>query len=60
MLNPMEAREDNEEFKNPSDYMFEELAEKSPNHFAYRQYVKFKMAAGGAYSGQLICQVTGW
>ena len=46
MINAMEVREDDEDFKNPVDLMFDELAEKDPNHFAVRQYVKFKLAAG--------------
>ena len=45
-LNAMEVREDDEEFQNPVDLMFEELAQKNPNHFAVRQYVKYKLAAG--------------
>ena len=46
MLNAMEVREDDEEFKNPVDLMFDELAAREPDYFAVRQYVKFKMAAG--------------
>ncbi len=46
LINAMEVREDDEEFKNPVDLMFDELAEKDPDHFAVRQYVKFKLAAG--------------
>lgn len=46
MINAMEVREDDEEFKNPVDLMFEELAEKDPDHFAVRQYAKYKLAAG--------------
>ena len=46
MLNAMEVREDDEDFKNPVDLMFDELAERDPDHFAVRQYVKFKLAAG--------------
>lgn len=42
----MEVREDDEEYKNPVDRMFEELAEKDPNHFAVRQYAKYSLAAG--------------
>ena len=45
-INAMEVREDDEEFKNPVDLMFEELAERDPNHFAVRQYSKYKLAAG--------------
>ena len=46
MLNAMEVREDDEEFKNPVDLMFEELAERDPDHFAVRQYAKYKLSAG--------------
>lgn len=45
-LNAMEVREDDEEFQNPVDMMFEELEKKKPNHFAVRQYKKYKLAAG--------------
>ena len=45
-LNSMEVREDDETFKNAVDIMFDELAEKDPNHFAVRQYAKYKLAAG--------------
>ena len=44
----MEVREDDEEFQNPVDIMFEELAKQKPNHFAVRQYAKYKLAAGNA------------
>ena len=46
MINAMEVREDDEEFKNPVDMMFDELAAKEPEHFAVRQYAKYKLAAG--------------
>ncbi|MCR5778919.1 MAG: type IV secretory system conjugative DNA transfer family protein, partial [Lachnospiraceae bacterium] len=46
MLNAMEVREDDEDFKNPVDLMFDELKEKNPNHFAVREYAKFKLSAG--------------
>ena len=46
MINAMEVREDDEEFKNAVDLMFEELAKKDPEHFAVRQYAKYKLAAG--------------
>ena len=46
MVNAMEVREDDEEFENPVDILFKELGEKDPNHFAVRQYKKFKLAAG--------------
>ena len=45
-INAMEVREDDEEFKNPVDLMFDELAEREPDHFAVRQYAKYKLAAG--------------
>lgn len=45
-INAMEVREDDEEFKNPVDLMFEELAKREPNHFAVRQYAKYRLAAG--------------
>ena len=45
-INAMEVREDDEEYKNPVDRMFEELAERDPNHFAVRQYAKYSLAAG--------------
>ena len=46
MLNSMEVREDDEEFKNPVDCLFDELKAKDPEHFAVRQYAKYKLAAG--------------
>jgi type IV secretion system protein VirD4 len=46
MVNSMEVREDDDEFKNPVDLLFDELAERDPDHFAVRQYVKYKLAAG--------------
>src|SRR5574344_1140393 len=45
-LNVMETREDDDEFENPVDLMFKALREQDPNHFAVRQYAKFKLAAG--------------
>ena len=48
MINSMEIREDDETFKNAVDMVFEELAEQNPDHFAVRQYAKYKLAAGGA------------
>ena len=45
-LNAMEVREDDETFQNPVDMMFQELEERDPQHFAVRQYKKYKMAAG--------------
>ena len=46
MINSMEVREDDEEFENQVDIMFRELKAKNPNHFAVRQYAKYKLAAG--------------
>ena len=46
MIDASEAREDDENFKNAVDLLFEELEEKDPNHFAVRQYKKYKLAAG--------------
>ena len=46
MINASDAREDDEDYKNPVDLMFERLAKKDPEHFAVLQYAKFKMAAG--------------
>ena len=45
-LNASEAREDDEEFKNAVDWLFEDLEAEDPEHFAVRQYAKFKLAAG--------------
>lgn len=52
MLNSMDVREDDEDYQNPVDMMFEALRKKNPNHFAVRQFVKFKMAAGDATMGE--------
>lgn len=46
MINAMEVREDDEEFKNAVDLMSDELKERDPGHFAVRQYAKYKLAAG--------------
>ena len=53
-INAMETREDDEDFQNPVDQMFEVLAEKEPEHFAVRQYKKFKLAAGKTAKSILI------
>jgi type IV secretion system protein VirD4 len=45
-INAFEVREDDEDFQNPVDLMFEALKRKDPNHFAVRQFAKFKLAAG--------------
>lgn len=46
MINVMEVREDDEDFENQVDIIFRELKEKNPNHFAVRQYAKYRLAAG--------------
>ena len=46
MINSMEVREDDEIFKNAVDYMFDGLERRSPQHFAVRQYKKYKFASG--------------
>lgn len=53
-INAMEVREDDEEFKNPVDLMFDELEARNPNHFAVRQYKKYKLAAGKTAKSILI------
>ena len=50
MINASEAREDDEDFQNPVDLMFERLEEKDPEHFAVKQYKKYKLAAGDVCS----------
>jgi len=54
MINNMEVREDDETFKNSVDFLFEALEERAPNHFALRQYKKFKLAAGKTSKSILI------
>ena len=54
MINASEVREDDEEFKNPVDLMFEELEAKDSDHFAVRQYKKYKLAAGKTAKSILI------
>ncbi len=53
-INAMEVREDDEEFKNPVDLMFDALETEKPNHFAVRQYKKYKLAAGKTAKSILI------
>jgi len=53
-INAMEVREDDEDFQNPVDLMFEALEQKKPNHFAVRQYKKYKLAAGKTAKSILI------
>lgn len=54
MINAMEVREDDPTFKNAVDMMFEQLEKKNPNHFAVRQYAKYKLAAGKTAQSILI------
>ena len=54
LINASEAREDDENFKNAVDYLFEELEAKDPDHFAVRQYKKYKLAAGKTAKSILI------
>jgi type IV secretion system protein VirD4 len=54
MINCMEVREDDETYKNAVDYMFDELEQQSPQHFAVRQYKKYKLAAGKTAKSILI------
>lgn len=46
LVDASEAREDDENFKNAVDLLFEKLEQKNPNHFAVRQYKKYKLTAG--------------
>ena len=54
LINASEAREDDEEFKNAVDELFEELEREKPEHFAVRQYKKYKLAAGKTAKSILI------
>ncbi len=54
LINASEAREDDETYKSPVDILFDDLAKKQPDHFAVKQYVKFKMAAGKTLKSILI------
>lgn len=54
MINASEAREDDETFKNPVDKMFDELEAEEPEHFAVKQYRKYKLAAGKTAKSILI------
>ena len=56
MINASETKEEDEDYKNPVDRLFDELKEKDPEHFAVRQYAKYKLAAGVVCCRQLICQ----
>ena len=57
MINASEAREDDETFKNPVDVMFDELEARDPDHFAVKQYRKYKLAAGVVSCKRLIHHV---
>ena len=59
MLNACECREDDENFKSAVDLLFEQLEQRDANHFAVRQYKKFKMAAGVVCSKRLLNQAVG-
>ena len=54
LINACEAREDDETYKSPVDILFDELAQTQPEHFAVKQYVKFKMAAGKTLKSILV------
>ena len=57
MINSMEVREDDETFKNAVDYMFDGLEHRSPQHFAVRQYKKYKLASGVVSLKRLLNQL---
>ena len=59
MLNAMEVREDDESFKNAVDLLFDALEQKDPDHFALRQYKKYKLAAGVVCFRRLLNQSIG-
>ena len=59
MIGSMQTREDNEDFRNPIDLMFENLEREKPDCFAVRQYKKFKLAAGVVCSKRLLNQAVG-
>lgn len=54
MINASEAREDDENFKSPVDMLFERLEQRDPEHFAVKQYRKFKLAAGKTLKSILV------
>ena len=49
LINASEAREDDEEFQSPVDILFAKLEKEHPDHFAVKQYRKFKLAAGKTF-----------
>ena len=62
LINAFEVREEDETFKNAIDLLFDDLARDKPDHFAVRQYAKFKLAAGNIYSKGVIKSLVtnGW
>ena len=59
MINASDTREDDEDYKNPVDLLFDRLEEREPEHFAVKQYRKYKLAAGVVCSKRLLNQVVG-
>ena len=59
MLDKMQVREDDEDFRNEIDDLFDDLAQRKPGHFAVRQYQKYKMASGVVCSKRLLNQAVG-
>ncbi len=59
LINASEAREDDETYQSPVDLLFSQLEEREPDHFAVKQYRKFKMAAGVVCSKRLLNQAVG-
>ena len=59
LINASEAREDDEEFQSPVDLLFAKLEKEHPEHFAVKQYRKFKLAAGVVCSKRLLNQAVG-
>ena len=59
MLNTMQVSEEDEDYQNPVDLLFEDLAKKKPNSFAGRQYKLYKLAAGVVCSKRLLNQAVG-
>lgn len=56
LLNESETREEDETYQNPVDMMFQELEERDPQHFAVRQYKKYKMAAGNTAAEVIVAR----
>ena len=59
LINASEAREDDEEYQSPVDLLFADLEERAPDHFAVKQYRKYKLAAGVVCSKRLLNQAVG-